>query len=206
VTGRRFPGHRFAARIMVCVLALQAQPARADGLPKPLAAQPIADPAATITVSKASDGLGAPIALRPKPSVPVAGAVGMEDRPRGLPVAARALTSRFGMRSHPILGVYRMHSGVDLAAPNGSPVSSPAAGIVSFANWSGGYGLLVTVDHGNGLQTRFAHLSRLMVNAGQKVIRGQLLGLVGSSGRSTGSHLHYEMRQNGRAVDPLAVR
>lgn len=121
-------------------------------------------------------------------------------------MAARALTSRFGMRSHPVLGGRRMHSGVDLAAPNGSPVSAPAAGVVTFANWGGGYGLLVAVDHGNGVQTRFAHLSRLMVSAGQRVTRGQLLGLVGSTGRSTGAHLHYELRHNGRAVDPLSSR
>lgn len=162
---------------------------------------------AVITVSKASDGLGAPIALRPKPppSTGIASSGGVIDRPNGLPVAARALTSRFGMRGHPILGGRRMHSGIDLAAPSGSPVASPAAGVVSFANWSGGYGLLVTVEHGNGMQTRFAHLSRLMVSPGQRVTRGQLLGLVGSTGRSTGAHLHYEMRQNGRAVDPLAA-
>lgn len=162
---------------------------------------------AVITVSKAGDGLGAPIALRPKapPSTGGAMAGGIVDRPNGMPVAARALTSRFGMRGHPILGGRRMHSGIDLAAPAGSPVASPASGVVSFANWSGGYGLLVTVEHGNGVQTRFAHLSRLMVAPGQRVVRGQLLGLVGSTGRSTGAHLHYEMRQNGRAVDPLSA-
>jgi len=160
-----------------------------------------------ITVSKASDGLGAPIALRPKPSASTDAATsGKMELPRGLPVAARALTSRFGMRSHPVLGGRRMHSGVDLAAPSGSPVASPAAGVVTFANWNGGYGLLVVVDHGTGVQTRFGHLSRLLVSAGQRVDRGQLLGLVGSTGRSTGPHLHYEMRQNGRAVDPLASR
>lgn len=206
MTGCRFPGQTVAAHIMICALALTAHTAQAEGLPTPIVVQPLAERGPTITVSKAGDGLGAPIALSPKPSSPVTSPVGNYDRPRGLPISARALTSRFGMRSHPIHGGYRMHSGVDLAAPNGSPVSSPAAGIVSFANWRGGYGLLVTVDHGNGLQTRYAHLSRLMVIAGQKVIRGQLLGLVGATGRTTGSHLHYEMRHNGRAVDPLAVR
>lgn len=160
---------------------------------------------AVITVSKAGDGLGAPIALRSTAKVDGKGAAtsGIIDTPNGLPVAARALTSRFGMRSHPILGGRRMHSGVDLAAAAGSPVAAPAAGVVSFANWSGGYGLLVTVEHGGGVQTRFAHLSRLMVAPGQRVSRGQILGLVGSTGRSTGAHLHYEMRRNGYAVDPL---
>lgn len=164
------------------------------------------EPARTIVISKAGDGLGAPIVLRSSVSVVTTGAISIPDRPSGMPVAARALTSRFGMRSHPILGGHRMHSGVDLAAPTGTPVSASGAGVVTYAGWSGGYGLLVTVDHGNGMQTRFAHLSRLKVSAGQKVARGQVLGLVGSTGRSTAPHLHYEMRQNGRAIDPLAAR
>jgi murein DD-endopeptidase MepM/ murein hydrolase activator NlpD len=160
---------------------------------------------AVITISKAGDGLGAPIELRSsaKPaSTKTAG--GVIERPRGMPVAARALTSRVGVRSHPVLGGRRMHSGIDLAAPTGSPVAAPAGGVVSYANWRGGYGLLVTISHGGGLETRFAHLSRIMVSPGQTVSRGQLVGLVGSTGRSTGSHLHYEVRQNGYAVDPLA--
>ncbi len=96
-----------------------------------------------------------------------------------------------------------MHSGVDLAAPAGSPVYATASGVVSFANWNGGYGQLVVVDHGNQIQTRFAHLSRLLVAPGQRVSKGQVVGLVGSTGRSTGPHLHYEIRQAGRAVNPL---
>lgn len=160
---------------------------------------------AVITVSKASDGLGAPIDLRPrvKLSANVSGRVSVPDR---LPLARAALTSRFGMRRHPVLGGYRMHSGVDLAVPAGSPIAAPADGVVSYADWRGGYGLLVTLEHGGGLQTRFAHLSRLMVSQGQQVTKGQLVGLVGSTGRSTGAHLHYELRSNGRAVDPLAQR
>lgn len=160
---------------------------------------------AVITISKAGDGLGAPIELRSsaKPSTKSA-ADSVIERPRGMPVAARALTSRFGVRSHPVLGGRRMHSGIDLAAPTGAPVAAPAGGVVSYANWRGGYGLLVTISHGGGLETRFAHLSRIMVSPGQTVSRGQLVGLVGSTGRSTGSHLHYEVRQNGFAVDPLA--
>lgn len=180
--------------------------AHAESLPaiEPGAARDNHIPA--IVISKAGDGLGKPIILRSTASIGAEGNSGIVDRPSGMPVAARALTSRFGMRSHPILGGYRMHSGVDLAAPAGSPVSSPAAGVVSFANWRGGYGLLVTVEHGNGMQTRFGHLSRLLVSSGQKVTRGQILGLVGATGRATGAHLHYEMRQNGRAVDPLSAR
>ena len=157
-----------------------------------------------ITVSKAGDGLGAPIEIRSRTVATArAGGSGVIERPNGMPVAARALTSRFGMRSHPTLGGRRMHSGIDLAAPTGSPVAAPAGGVVSYANWRGGYGLLVTISHGGGLETRFAHLSRIMVAPGQQVSKGQLVGLVGSTGRSTGAHLHYEVRQNGYAVDPL---
>lgn len=160
---------------------------------------------AVITISKAGDGLGAPIELRSSAKPASKSAAGsVIERPRGMPVAARALTSRFGVRSHPVLGGRRMHSGIDLAAPTGAPVAAPAGGVVSYANWRGGYGLLVTISHGGGLETRFAHLSRIMVSPGQTVSRGQLVGLVGSTGRSTGSHLHYEVRQNGFAVDPLA--
>jgi murein DD-endopeptidase MepM/ murein hydrolase activator NlpD len=159
---------------------------------------------AVITISKASDGLGAAIELHPARTGRVSGR--SIARPDRLPLAAASLTSRFGMRAHPTLGGYRMHSGVDLAAPTGSPVVAPSAGIVSFANWRGGYGLLVILEHGNGLQTRYGHLLRAMVSAGQRVERGQLVGLVGSSGRATGPHLHYEVRQHGLAVDPLVRR
>ena len=187
-------------------LLMSAQAGYAEDWHKDEAAAPSGEAAPIIIVSKAGDGLGAPIALWPKVSVGVTGSTSAFDRPSAMPLAARALTSRFGMRSHPVLGGYRMHSGVDLAAPTGTPVSATGAGVVTFANWSGGYGLLVAVDHGNGMQTRFGHLSRLLVSNGQKVARGQLLGLVGSTGRSTGPHLHYEMRHNGRAIDPLAAR
>lgn len=157
-----------------------------------------------ITIAKAADALGAPIELRPaaKPAVQT----GIAAPPlKYMPLAGR-LTSRFGMRAHPILGGYRQHSGVDLAAPTGSPVLATAAGTVTYADWRSGYGLLVVVEHGGGLQTRFAHLSRIVVGTGQRVASGQLVGLVGATGRATGAHLHYEVRRNGRAIDPLTAR
>lgn len=162
---------------------------------------------ASITVSKASDALGAPIALRSHSEAAVGGA-GLAGSlpPSGMPVSSRAVTSRFGMRQHPLLRGLRMHSGVDLAAPMGSPVVAAADGVVAFANWNGSYGLLVRVEHGGGFESRFAHLSRILVAPGQKVTKGQLVGLVGSTGRSTGAHLHYEVRKNGLAIDPLRVR
>ena len=162
---------------------------------------------AAITVSKAGDGLGAPIILRPKEPTPTPGTRTLRGNPpAGMPVRSSAVTSRFGMRHHPTLGRTRMHSGVDLEAPTGSPVVAAADGVVAYANWMGSYGLLVTLRHASGFETRFAHLSRIMVSPGQQVTRGQVLGLVGSTGRSTGAHLHYEVRQNGAAVDPLGFR
>jgi murein DD-endopeptidase MepM/ murein hydrolase activator NlpD len=119
------------------------------------------------------------------------------------PLVSSVMTSQFGARRAQGGGGTRRHAGVDLAAPIGSPVSAASGGHVSTAGWSGNYGLLVVVDHEGGLQTRYAHLSRISVMPGQRVLEGQLLGLVGSTGRSTGPHLHYELRQNGRAVNPI---
>jgi murein DD-endopeptidase MepM/ murein hydrolase activator NlpD len=124
--------------------------------------------------------------------------------PAGLPLASARLTSGFGWRVHPLSGGWRAHSGVDLAAPYGSPIVATAGGVVGSAGWSGGYGLLVAVSHGDGVQTRYGHLSRLAVAPGQQVTAGQVIGYVGSTGDSTGPHVHYEVRIGGRAVDPLA--
>lgn len=122
--------------------------------------------------------------------------------PAGMPVAAR-LSSAFGMRRHPIRGDLRVHSGVDLAAAYGSPVVATADGVIGSAGWSGGYGLLVAISHGDGVQTRYGHLSRLNVAAGQEIRRGDVIGFVGSTGQSTGPHVHYEVRVDGVATDPL---
>ena len=124
--------------------------------------------------------------------------------PSFMPVAARGLTSGFGMRQHPLLGTLRAHSGIDLAASYGSPIVATSDGVVGTANWSGGYGLLVALDHGGGLQTRYGHMSRLNVVQGQQVRKGDVIGYVGSTGMSTGPHLHYEIRINGQAINPAA--
>lgn len=123
--------------------------------------------------------------------------------PSRMPVAARSMTSSFGLRQHPILGTLRAHSGIDLSAPMGSPVFATSDGIVNAANWNGGYGLFVALDHGGGIQTRYGHMSRLNVTSGQQVRKGDILGFVGSTGMSTGVHLHYEVRMNGQAVNPV---
>jgi murein DD-endopeptidase MepM/ murein hydrolase activator NlpD len=111
-------------------------------------------------------------------------------------------TSGFGVRSDPFLGRPAMHTGLDFRAATGDPVRATAYGKVVSAGWSGGYGRMVEVDHGNGLSTRYGHLSEISVKVGEIVKIGQVVGLVGSTGRSTGPHLHYETRIDGEAVDP----
>lgn len=111
-------------------------------------------------------------------------------------------TSGFGVRSDPFLGRPAMHTGLDFRAATGDPVRVTAYGKVVSAGWSGGYGRMVEVDHGNGLSTRYGHLSEINVKVGEIVKIGQVVGLVGSTGRSTGPHLHYETRIEGEAVDP----
>jgi murein DD-endopeptidase MepM/ murein hydrolase activator NlpD len=111
-------------------------------------------------------------------------------------------TSGFGVRSDPFLGRPAMHTGLDFRAAMGDPVRATANGKVVSAGWSGGYGRMIEVDHGNGLATRYGHLSEIGVKIGDVVKIGQLIGEVGSTGRSTGPHLHYETRIDGEAVDP----
>ena len=114
------------------------------------------------------------------------------------------LVSAFSqMRTHPILHIDRPHEGIDVQAPAGTPIEAPAAGIVTSAGWSTGYGNTITIDHGFGLVTRYAHASRLLVRAGQRVKRGERIALVGNTGLATGPHLHYEVHVNGKPVDPL---
>jgi murein DD-endopeptidase MepM/ murein hydrolase activator NlpD len=114
------------------------------------------------------------------------------------------LTSAFSsMREHPILHIARPHEGIDVTAPMGSPIEAPAAGVVTDAGWESGYGNTVTIDHGYGIVTKFAHASKLLVKTGQRVQRGQRIALVGNTGLATGPHLHYEVHVNGRPVDPL---
>lgn len=114
------------------------------------------------------------------------------------------LTSNFSrMRLHPVLGISRPHEGIDVTAPVGTPIEAPADGRVISAGWESGYGNTVTIDHGFGIQTKFAHASKLLTNRGARVKRGERIALVGSTGLATGPHLHYEVHVNGRPVDPL---
>ena len=122
-----------------------------------------------------------------------------------MPVAGK-ITSGFGMRFHPILGFTRMHEGIDLSAPYGSPIYAVAPGVVAYAGLHGGHGKYVRLDHTGGLGTGYAHMSRIAVASGSHVRAGQLIGYVGSSGLSTGAHLHYEVYRGGEAVNPMTVR
>jgi murein DD-endopeptidase MepM/ murein hydrolase activator NlpD len=124
--------------------------------------------------------------------------------PSDKPVKTAAFTSGYGVRSDPFRGGAAMHAGIDLAGPHGTPIYATADGMVTTAKWnSGGYGNLIKVDHGRGIETRYGHLAQMLVRDGQQVKRGQLIGRMGSTGRSTGNHLHYEVRIDGRAVNPI---
>lgn len=119
------------------------------------------------------------------------------------PVSNLKFTSNFGIRSDPFRGTAAMHAGVDIPGPIGTPIYATADGIVSHAGRQGGYGNLVEINHGKGIATRYGHLSRIIVADNARVKRGQLIAMMGSTGRSTGSHLHYEVRIDGHAVNPV---
>ena len=109
------------------------------------------------------------------------------------------MTSGFGYRRHPILGYRKMHSGIDFGAPHGAPIYAATDGVIAYAGRKGGYGNFVQVNHGGGLATGYGHMSRIVARPGQRVRQGQIIGYVGSTGLSTGPHLHYELYRNGAA-------
>jgi murein DD-endopeptidase MepM/ murein hydrolase activator NlpD len=128
---------------------------------------------------------------------------GLISIPSVQPVTNLSYTSNFGIRSDPFRGTAAFHPGVDIQCKIGTAVYATADGVVDKAERSGGYGNLVEIDHGRGIQTRYGHLSRSVVKPGEQVKRGQLIAYMGSTGRSTGSHLHYEVRIDGKAVNPI---
>jgi murein DD-endopeptidase MepM/ murein hydrolase activator NlpD len=119
------------------------------------------------------------------------------------PVDKLTFTSHFGVRSDPFRGTAAMHAGVDIPGAMGTPIYATADGVISHAGWQGGYGNMIQVNHGRGIETRYGHLSKILVADNTRVHRGQIIGLMGSTGRSTGSHLHYEVRVDGKAVNPI---
>lgn len=116
--------------------------------------------------------------------------------------ARGVFTSGFGIRRHPIFRIRRMHTGQDIAAPYGTPVQAAADGRVIYTGWFGGYGKIVVIDHGDGLSTLYAHLSAILTRPGADVRRGHVVGRIGSTGYSTGPHVHFEVRVQGRPIDP----
>ena len=119
------------------------------------------------------------------------------------PVQKLQFTSNFGIRSDPFRGTAAMHAGVDIPGPSGTPIYATADGVISHAGRQGGYGNMVEINHGKGIATRYGHLSKILVSDNTRVKRGQLIALMGSTGRSTGPHLHYEVRIDGHAVNPV---
>jgi murein DD-endopeptidase MepM/ murein hydrolase activator NlpD len=124
------------------------------------------------------------------------------------PIAFTRISSGFSMRLHPILGQWRQHAGVDLAAPAGTPIRASADGVVESAGVSNGYGNLVVLKHWAGYSTAYAHMSRFAtgMRKGEKIKQGDIIGYVGSTGWATGPHLHYEFRVNNKAIDPLKIK
>jgi murein DD-endopeptidase MepM/ murein hydrolase activator NlpD len=134
-----------------------------------------------------------------------ASGVGQTSGGMGRPVNG-PITSGFGARMHPVLRYVRMHSGLDFGASYGSPIYAVTDGVVAFAGRKGGYGNFVQINHTGGIATGYGHMSRFATSSGQRVRRGQIIGYVGSSGLSTGPHLHYELYRSGHAVNPLSVK
>ncbi|HON52975.1 MAG TPA: M23 family metallopeptidase [Bacteroidales bacterium] len=119
------------------------------------------------------------------------------------PLRNNKFSSGFGYRIHPVYKTYRMHTGIDLTAPTGTKIYATGDGIVREAEYSHGYGKMVLIDHGFSFQTVYGHMSKILVRPGQKVSRGDIIGMVGNTGTSTGSHLHYEVRRHGNPVNPI---
>jgi murein DD-endopeptidase MepM/ murein hydrolase activator NlpD len=126
-----------------------------------------------------------------------------EVQPSGRPILKGWISSYFGMRTHPLSGRREMHKGIDFAGKLGGPVIAVAKGVVTYAGKRYGYGQVIDIAHGNGYTTRYAHNSRLLVSVGDTVEKGFQIAEIGSSGRSTGPHVHFEVLKNGREVNPV---
>ena len=145
-------------------------------------------------IAEGSGGSSAPVSSIPLPREP--SALGYQ-----WPIAG-TVTSPYGYRIHPVYGTRKLHSGVDVGAPRGTPIAATTDGVVIFAGGRGGYGSTVIVDHGQGLSSLYAHMSQINVSEGTTVRRGDIVGLVGATGTATGNHLHFEIRHNGTPTDP----
>lgn len=166
--------------------------------------------AGSVTFGRALEIEGNPVRLsnksglgRPSGKGFVSAYNGPFAKPAGLPLRASRISSRYGSRRHPILGSVRFHQGLDFPANMGAPVFATAPGMIAAADWCGSLGYCIVIDHGKGYSSVFGHLMAISVEQGQIVQRGQKLGSVGSTGISTGPHLHFEIRLNGMSLDPL---
>lgn len=121
------------------------------------------------------------------------------------PLKSIHVNSKYGVRIHPITGKRTTHHGIDLRAPMNTPVYAPYSGVVTYSSWMNGYGKTIIIDHGKGYTTRYAHLNRWNVKKGQRIKKGQYIGKTGNTGNSTGPHLHYEIRINGKSIDPIGT-
>jgi murein DD-endopeptidase MepM/ murein hydrolase activator NlpD len=157
---------------------------------------------ANTTIARQPTSNLAPILAQPAVTATQGGDFNSGSNPGAAVLEGYEIGSGFGSRIHPITKTRRFHSGVDIGAPSGTPITAFDDGVVTFAGPKGGYGNLVTIDHGNGVETRYAHQSQVGVAAGDQIKAGETLGYVGSTGNSTGPHLHFERREQGSAVDP----
>ncbi|NHC14641.1 M23 family metallopeptidase [Motilibacter deserti] len=187
--GRSSSGAQFAAALQSAVSAA----APTGG---------VAGPGATGSAATApvTTGPVAPGPVAPAPAATAPGATTAADA-WTRPVDGR-VTSKFGMRTHPVTGVYKLHTGTDFSAPMGSSIGAASSGVVKSAGWQGGYGNTVVIDHGDGITTMYAHASELLVKPGQRVEPGDTVAKAGSTGLSTGPHLHFEVREDNKPVDP----
>lgn len=174
------------------------QPAKFTAINIPAPPSPLPRPS---SAAPASLTLGAPEAQSTQPQSPQPQDATQEYL---LPATGR-LTSGYGTRNDPFTGAVRFHHGIDIALSRGTPVGSVASGDILFVGRRGGYGHVVEIDHGRGETSLYAHLGETSVTAGQAIERGQVIGLSGSSGRSTGPHLHFEIRRDGNSIDPATV-
>lgn len=182
------PALAFAAPLLLAA-GLHASPGQAEQPP-------------VITFGRSLNIEGTPLRLSRSFAAPGLQLGALAIRPSGLPLRANWISSGFGLRLHPFGGGTKFHGGLDFAAPTGTTVHATAPGIVTLAGWYGNYGLCVVIDHGAGTSTLFGHMSAIAATSGEQVQAGQTIGRVGSTGRSTGPHLHYEVRLGGRPVDP----
>ncbi|WP_442217280.1 M23 family metallopeptidase [Rhizobium sp. 2YAF20] len=127
----------------------------------------------------------------------------VEALPFRSPAPGKLITSPFGNRKDPFFGKLALHTGTDFHFSPGEKVRATAPGKIVSAGWAGGYGNMVEIDHGGGITTRYGHMAQILVDVGDSVKAGDAVGLAGSTGRSTGTHLHYEVRENGNPVDPM---